>query len=223
MAAPLGKRKRKVRCEGCGLWPELCACDLFPSVEVQTPILVVRHYKERFKPTSTAKLLPAMASNVQLLDYTGGMPPFDPTPLRDEALDLRVLFPREDAEPMRQTDDGTGGLTVAEGKRLGFVILDGTWHQCSRMSRRVPGVAELPCVSLPESEPSIYRVRSQHDERGLCTFEAVVRLWEVLEGPEVVRPLRAVFEVITARMLYQKGWLDSPEVPADWNDVEPKG
>ena len=59
------------------------------------------------------------------------------------------------------TTSGTGGLeSVAvnmlspgqrpvEGRRLGFVLLDGTWSQCAHLSRRLPVVSQLPCVALP--------------------------------------------------------------------------
>jgi hypothetical protein len=43
-----------------------------------------------------------------------------------------------------------------------------------------------------------------------------VRLLELVEGPEAVRPLVEAFEVITARLLHLKGKLKSPEVPDDW-------
>jgi DTW domain-containing protein len=220
----LGRRKRSARCEGCGLRPDLCACGMFPTVEPRTTVIVVRHHKERHKPTNTARLLAAMVPSVQIVHYSGGLVPFDPAQLPTGTHDVRVLFPREGAVVL---GEGEGEALVAPPGRASrpraFILLDGTWHQCSRMSRRLPGVRDLPCVALPPGPPSIFRVRAQHDLRGLCTFEAAVRLWEQLEGAELVAPLRTAFETVVARMLFQKGWLDTPEVPERWETAVPRG
>ena len=213
------RRKSKPRCPGCGLWTELCACALFPRVSVSTPVFVVRHARERYKPSNTAKLLPTMFEGVQLLEYAPAEAMFDPTPLQRQGVTFFNLFPRDDATALPATGGAAAGLPRPAGHRTGFVILDGTWHQCSRMSRRVPGVCDLPCVALPPGAPSIYRIRTQHDARGVSTFEAGIRLLELFEGPDVVAPAWKAFEVLTARMLFQKGLLPSPEVPASWNEL----
>lgn len=218
--SPVGfRRKTKPRCAGCGLWPELCACDRFPRIAIETPLFVVRHARERHKPSNTAKLLPTMFEGVVLLDYAPAQEEFDPSPLVVDGVTLFSLYPRDDASVLTMTDSGVEGIALPAGHRPGFVVLDGTWHQCSRMSRRVPGVRDLPCVSLPPGPPSIYGVRTQHDERGVSTFEATVRLLALLEGSERVQPAIEAFEIVAARMLYQKGKLPSPDVPDCWGDV----
>ena len=204
------RRKKKDRCPGCGSIPELCACDSLPTVVVRTPLVVVQHVRERFKPTNTGRLLQRMVPGVKIVHFAMKEPPFDEEPLLNPTIDFRVLYPREDAEVL------TDAPAARAGRRLGFVVLDGTWHQCSRMTRRVPTVRDLPCVALPPGPPSIWTVRAQHDARGLSTFEAAVRLVELCEGPELVRPLRRAFAVVTARALFMKGRLPSPEVPEHW-------
>lgn len=204
------RKKRGGRCEGCGLHLHLCMCARFVRVRTRAKIVVVQHIGERFKPTNTARLLHRMVEGTELIHYGMREPPFDPAPLSRPELDYRVVFPRDDAEPLDVAKIGADGRTPA------FVFLDGTWHQCSRMSRRVPGVAGLPCVSLPEGPPSRWGVRTQHDPRGLSTFEAGVRLVSALEGPEVAAPMQKVFHEIAARLLFMKGKLPQPEVPVEW-------
>ena len=87
------------------------------------------------------------------------------------------------------------------------------------MARRVPVVQDLPCVVLPPGPPSIW-VRAQHDERGLSTFEAALRLLELVEGIDVIRPLREAFEIVTARLLFMKGRLRTPDVPREWPSLD---
>jgi len=187
--------------------PELCACAEFPKIEVRTPLVIVQHVGERAKPTNTAKMLAAMVPSVQMIHFPLLDRSFDETPFDRQDVVFKTLYPREDAEP----------LVGAPSEPVGIAILDGTWHQCSRMSRRVPRVRDFPCVALPEGPASIWRVRTQHDARGMSTFEAGVRVIEILEGRAVVEPLLRAFEIVTARALYMKGRLRSPEVPRDWD------
>lgn len=181
-----------------------------PKVELQTPVRIVQQIRERSKPTNTARLFATMVPATPILPFGMREPPFDEAPLLDPDVEFYNLFLRDDATPIDELPE------PAPGKKRGFVVLDGTWHQCSRMARRVPVVRDLPCVMLPPGKPSIWRVRTQHDPRGVSTFEATVRLLEIVEGPEAVRPLVEAFELITARLLHLKGKLKSPEVPDDW-------
>ncbi|MBI3854716.1 MAG: DTW domain-containing protein [Planctomycetes bacterium] len=189
------RRKRKPRCSGCGLPPAACCCELLPCLRFRTPIAIVQHVRERFKPTNTGRLLARMVESTPLLPVGMREPAFDPGPLRDPSIEWQLLYPREGAPP----------LEVRPGRRLGFVLLDGSWHQCSHMSRRLPVVSELPCVALPPGPPAMWTVRAQHDERGRSTFEAGLRVLELMEGAEAVAPLRRAFAEITARMLHLKG------------------
>lgn len=208
------QRKRgRPRCEGCGLTPELCACALFPKVKIETPIVIVQHLRERSKPTNTARLLTAMVPSARMVHFPFIDRSFDETPF-DRPVAFSTLFPRDDATLVEP------GLANAAGQRRGFAVLDGTWHQCSRMSRRVPRVRDFPCVMLPpDLPPSIWKVRTQHLDRGMSTFEAIVHLLAITEGPESVTPLQRTFEIVTARALFMKGILKSPDVPRDWTEA----
>jgi DTW domain-containing protein YfiP len=179
---------------------------------VATRLVIVQHVRERLKPTNTGRLLQRMVPDVVLVHFGMREPAFDETPFDDPFVDFRVLYPRDDAAVL---GPGAGGQRDP-GRRLGFVVLDGTWHQCSRMSRRVPRVRDFECVALPPGRRSIWTVRTQHDPRGMSTFEAAIRLIEAVEGPEVIAPLQHAFEIVTARALFMKGKLSSPDVPDPW-------
>lgn len=199
--------KRKPRCEGCGLLPADCACARLPRVRFSTPIAIVQHAREQFKPTNTGRLFARMAEGTLLLPVGMRTGPFDPAPLRDPTIEEWMLvFPRK----------GAPVLGPDPSKRRGFVLLDGSWPQCSRMSHRLPFVSELPCVALPPGPPSIWTVRTQHLEEGRSTFEAALQLVQMHEGDAAVDPLRRAFAMLTARMLFLKGKLPSSEIPAAW-------
>ncbi len=201
------RTKRKPRCGGCGLPPRVCACADLPRARFSTPLVIVQHVRERHKPTNTGRLFARMAEGTPVLPAGMREPAFDPGPLRDPSIEWILLYPREGAPVL---DPGPGG-----GRR-GFVVLDGSWSQCARLSRRLPFVRDLPCAALPPGPPSFWSVRTQHDERGRSTFEAALEVIRLHEGEAAVAPLRRAFAMLTARMLHLKGKLRSPEVPASW-------
>lgn len=205
------RHKRKPRCPGCGLRPDDCACALLPSLSFGTRVAIVQHTDELQKPTNTGRLFAKMVEGTPILPYGMREPAFDPSPLQDESTAWMLLFPRDGA-----LEIGTTVPPPPPGKRRGFVVLDGTWHQCSRMARRVPVVRELECVALPAGEPSFWTVRTQHDPRGMSSFDAAYRALRASEGAAAVRPLLEAFALVTARMLFLKGRLRSPEIPAQW-------
>jgi DTW domain-containing protein len=183
----------------------MCACDLFPRIQVSTPIAIVQHVRERHKPTNTGRLLSLMVEGIRMLPVGMREPAFDPSPIQDGSIDWRILYPLP------------GAPRLAPGKRIGLVLLDGSWSQCAHVRRRVPTLAALPCVALPPGGPSIWKVRAQPREEGRSTFEAAVQALELLEGSDVVAPLKPAFAAVTARLMFLKGKLRSPEVPATWS------
>ena len=198
----------KPRCGGCGLKPESCMCAELPRVRLATPLFVVQHVKEQPKPTNTVRLLQTMLEGTRVLPYGMREPAFDPSPLAEQDVEWMLLSPRDDARELAPPQPGD--------RRRGFVLLDGTWSQCSRMARRVPVVRDLPCVALPAGPASIWSVRRQHDERNMSTFEAAVRALAMVEGEQAVQPLHDGFARVIAQLLYLKGRLSSPEVPSAW-------
>jgi DTW domain-containing protein YfiP len=202
--------KRKPRCAGCGLPPVTCLCAKLPRMRVETPLVILQHARERYKPTNTGRLFARMVENVTVLSWGPREPAFDPGPLRDPSIDWMLLYPRTGAPILDPS------WKEAQGRRRGFVLLDGSWGQCSRVSRRLPELAALPCVMLPPGPPSFWTVRTQHLEEGRSTFEAALQVVELFDGPTTAAPLRRAFATLTARMLHLKGKLPSPEVPAEW-------
>lgn len=202
--------RRSARCEGCSLPPRICVCARLPFVRLSTPVVLVQHVREQHKPTNTGRLLARLVEGTRVIPYGMREPAFDAGPIEDPSMDWRLLFPRKEA-PMLDRRDAPG-----DGRRFGLVLLDGSWTQCSHMNRRLKSIARLPCAALPPGPPSFWTVRAQHRKDGLSTFDAAMRALELLEGAEAVAPLRQAFALVTAAMLFLKGRLPSPEVPAAW-------
>jgi DTW domain-containing protein YfiP len=220
------------RCADCGLHTQLCACPERPSLELATALLIVQTNKERNKPTNTARMIPQVLRNAELLRHGarsvehGGDPSdaFDAEALQRPERDYLLIFPRvDDPEGPNPTPAPTLDAELLAARRIArpdakltIVLLDGTWAQCSRMSRRVPELEAMQAVALPEGLPGHWGVRRASDPSRLSTFEAAIRVVELCEGPAAALPLQIYFDRVAAAMLFMKSKLRSPEVPAEW-------
>lgn len=193
------RKSSRPRCPVCGLHLEGCLCPSLPVLELSTRFVVVQHNRERHKPTSTGRAAAAIL-RAPVLFYGAQNEVMETAPLEAAELDYAVLFPAEDAV-VADPD----ALRPAPGRQRCVVILDGTWHQCSRMVRRAPRVAAFPKVSLPPGAPSRWGVRHAPRPEALCTLEAATRLVEILHGPAVAAPVERFFLELTRRMHAQRG------------------
>lgn len=194
---------RAPRCRGCGLHEPLCACADCPLVWLRTRVLVIQNHHERGKPTNTGRLATLALSNSQLCDYGARGRAFDPSPLRGQACTL--VFHRDEPQATLSPETSPVG---ADGRTL--VFLDGTWAQCSRMSRRIEAVRELPCLALPEGPPPPWRGRRETHAARMSTMEAILRALELFEGTDAVAPVRRWFDLVSARLLAMKGLPPTP-------------
>jgi DTW domain-containing protein len=119
-----------------------------------------------------------------------------------------LLFPHAEAQPL---EDWRGA-----GRPVTLVVPDGTWRQAKKARRRVAGLADLPCVSLPLAGPSAYRLRHAARPNRLATIEAIARALQILEGPtegdEIQRRLDHIFRVMVDRTLWTNGRISTEAV-----------
>jgi DTW domain-containing protein YfiP len=196
---------RDLRCARCRMLGELCICALIPSPPLATRARVVLfiHRFEQRKPTNTGLLATQCLANSEVVVRgREAMPdaPFVPAPGTRPVL----LFPFEDATPLADFASSAEPITL--------IVPDGTWRQAGKVRNRVPGLREVPCVSLPRGEPSRYRLRSEPVDGGLATIEAIARALEILEGPAVRAVLDAVFVAMVERTLWSRGQLATSAV-----------
>ena len=205
------RKSIRPRCPVCGLHLELCLCARLPLRDLATAFVVVQHNRERNKPTSTGPVTAAVL-RAPLLHYGAQGESLDTRPLDDPDTDYYVLFPTEDAPLVDEL-----ATRPAAGRRRCFVILDGTWQQCSRMARRAARVADMPRLALPPGPPSRWGVRTPPNAAAVCTFEAATRLVRALHGSDAAAPMDAFFTELSARMLGMRGRVSDSE-PGDPGD-----
>jgi DTW domain-containing protein YfiP len=192
------------RCPICCLHRSLCICALIPTILTRTRVVLVIHQLELNKPTNTGRLAVRCLPNSELLVRgvsRESLPAArEPTWTAGPRL---LLYPHADAQPIERWRDSATPLTL--------VVPDGTWRQAARARRRVPGLADVPCVVLPPVT-SGYRLRQATRPGRLSTMEAIARALEILEGPAVAEPLEHIHRVMIDRTLWTNGRLTTEAV-----------
>jgi DTW domain-containing protein YfiP len=135
-----------------------------------------------------------LLSNVRVLPYGGGQP-FDETPLSGE--DTWLLFP--DAKPV-----------VPPGRPRRLVVLDATFRQARRMSRKISGLHRLPRWTLAVPQVRMPGRRTSPRPDGLSTLEAIALALAQFEGPEWAAPLLTAYAEWVRRAHISGGRLPRP-------------
>lgn len=185
------------RCARCRLHRKRCCCALLPDVECSIPVVVVQHWKESLKPTSTGSLLATLLSTGSLRLHGHRDLPFDPTGL--DHPDTWLVFPDRDAPPM---------VPKTPPKQL--VLLDGNWNQASRMARRIPQIARLPRLTLRSPPRPVRRLRLPPDASARSTMEAAAEALRMTGHPDAAAQLEKLHDRFVLATLRQRG-LDVPD------------
>ncbi len=194
----VSRRANPDRCGTCRLHAADCICALVPTLHTRTRLALFVHYREARKVTNTGQLAARCLarSTVTIIgDLARPRAPFTV----DAGEQPVLLAPEDDAVPI---------ATFAGGAPVVLIVPDGTWRQATKMRRRIAELNDVPCVSLPDTGPTAYRLRAEHRPGGLATFEAIARALRILEGengPAVEAAMLAVFDAMVERTLRSRG------------------
>jgi DTW domain-containing protein YfiP len=196
-----------IRCPGCRLHMDLCACALLLPMPTRTRVVLVTHVRELSKPTNTGRLALACIAGARLVERGrrgGGLASLSCEPDSQPLL----LYPVPGAMPL----DAWKAAQPAAADRVTLVVPDGTWRQTKRVRYRIPGLAHLPSVCLPAGLPSLFRLRHAGSAQRLATLEAIAHALRILDEPEIAERLMHIFQVVVDRSLWSNGRLSSTEV-----------
>jgi DTW domain-containing protein YfiP len=164
-------------------------------------VLLLQHPSEVNHALNTARLAALGLSNAELI--VGEVFEDLPALLNQPGYQARLLFPAEDALPLR--------ACAASDEPILLVVPDGTWRKARKLLHLNPLLAALPRVTLAEGGVSRYRLRKAPGPGALSTIEAIVQALETLEAPtsfgQLLRPFEALIEGQIAAMgedTYQK-------------------
>jgi DTW domain-containing protein len=189
------------RCPRCGLKPALCMCALLPTINTKTHVAFVTPTVENDKSTNTGRLVRACLSNTSVHFYGPDLPEL-PDRVWPEGYRPLLLFPVRGAQPVS---------TAFLDRPNALIVLDANWRQASRLRKRflLSGVAP---VTIPDTSPTLYKLRAEPHAGGMSSLEAVARALAVLEGNDVERALIDALVVFQDRTLWTRGVIDANEV-----------
>jgi DTW domain-containing protein len=179
------------RCRQCWIRLEFCICPYLPVVQTKTRVVIVRHERESWKSTGTARAAGLAMPNLEFVDFDD-----DPAgvnhklPTLDDAV---LLFPSETPAPWPQSPPKT------------LVVLDGTWRQTRRMFTKLPKLHLLPRVQLETPAAPVLRLRDTSFEEGRSTLEAVAEALGLFEGEAIRDALLRLHADFVERVLKARG------------------
>jgi len=185
------------RCPHCRINNRYCFCRYFFKYQNKHQILIIRHFRERHLPTSTAWPFPKLLTNAHILDR--GIE--RELPLQNylnSEYDPYVLFP-DDAAIELNAD-----FLAARKKPIQLIVPDGTWSQARKIKKREPLLKNLPSLKLSKLEGK-YFLKHSPVLGGVSTFEAIAHAQKMLEGEALSAALLAFFGMMVEHHLIARG------------------
>jgi len=193
------------RCPGCEIIRSLCFCALIPRIALQTRVIILMHTSEEVLPSNTARLAARSLSNSEIRINGRKGDQLSTAGLVEDGRQSLVLYPSPEAVELTPE-------YVAELKQpVNLIVPDGRWRQTQKFARRESALAGIPQVKVSTGEPSQYRLRTQPNEHGLCTLEAIARALGVLESRTAQIQLETVLSVLVERTLWARGVLTAEQ------------
>lgn len=126
---------------------------------------LLTHFKEIDKRSNTGQLvLDVLGSAAEQIRWDRLNPPVEL--VREiEAGGVALIYPGA-------SDEAEDDLTGIEH----FILIDGTWHEARKVYQRSPYLRQVRRVSLKTGAKSVYNLRKNQKESGLCTAECVIEV-----------------------------------------------
>jgi len=177
------------RCPRCFMQTTVCICSHIPTLRPSVELIIIRHWKERLKPSNTARLVSHAIPSLQLIDYGAPGEVWDPAVL--DLSNPALLFPDDDAPHLSQPSQ--------------IIIVDGSWAQARKLINRIPGLKELPRFAIqPNTEPRV-RLRTPPSLEHVSTIEAVAAILDKTEGLGSGDSLRSLFDEAVKSSVIARG------------------
>jgi DTW domain-containing protein YfiP len=194
-----GRKRMSNRCFRCRMHPDLCICSVTPRLDLATRLIMVMHFREMRKVTSTAILAMNALSHSEL--RLSGKPnqALDLGDLNDPDRRLLVLYPDPSAATL------SASFLEKDDRPVSLLVLDGTWGQVARLRKRILGLPYAETVKLPKGPPGEWTIRKTTDPNQLSTYEAIARAYGIIESPSVQHQLETVFRLMVERIRHTRG------------------
>jgi DTW domain-containing protein len=128
-------------------------------------ITLLTHFKEFEKRSNTGRLVvDVLGSAAEQIRWDRMNPPARLVE-EIEAGGVALVYPGAVSE----NDGDLSDITQ-------FVVIDGTWHEARKIHQRSPYLQTVRRICLKTGEKSVYNLRKNQKESGLCTAECVIEV-----------------------------------------------
>jgi DTW domain-containing protein YfiP len=168
------------------------------SLPTRTRVLLLQHPREEFMPVGTARLAHLCLPQSELhvgIDF-------------DDDARVRATLAAAEAEgrPAHLLFPGPNAVDLADvppDRPITLVVVDGTWWQARKLTKRNAMLAALPQLRFTPPAPSRYRIRKEPADHCVATVEALAHVLGALEGdPARFATLLRPFEAMIDRQVY---------------------
>jgi DTW domain-containing protein YfiP len=180
-------------------------------VGTQVEVVVVRHEREAWKSTGTARIALHALKNSQLVEY------------RDDGMVCNEILSELLTGTALLFPDADEGKTFAEAPSTvsRLLVLDGTWRQTRRMLKRLPVLSSVPRIMLGEKALAPLRLRDSDDPCGRSTLEAIADALDQLQEPTASAQLHALHTLYVERVFRARGVWNQKSNPNSNQNVLP--
>lgn len=151
-------------------------------------IYLLTHERELLKNSNTGKLvtqvLPEYSNVITWKRKEPSLALLDKIASGGTAL----LYPGEDSDTLEDAPEYEN-----------YILLDGTWQEAQKMYNKSEYLKALPKIKIDQHQPSIYRLRRNQKQQGLCTAESVSVLLNSLGRGELASQLGSELEAFVAK------------------------
>jgi DTW domain-containing protein YfiP len=177
-------------CVSCRLRTAVCICGDAPRLDLATRVILLMHRYEWGRSSNTGHLVRLALGNAEIRIHGRRRR------IAEDGIDPRstlLLFPSHGADIL--SDE----LLADVSRPMTLVVPDGNWSQSTHMTRRLPMLRGVRCVTLDTPRLGFPGLRRNRRADRRSTFEAIAQALGVLEGPDTTARLLAFLGQVLAR------------------------
>ncbi|WP_370459633.1 tRNA-uridine aminocarboxypropyltransferase [Paraglaciecola sp. L3A3] len=197
------------RCDLCLIPQAECICPQRPIIQSNCAFCLLMYKDEYYKPSNTGRIIADVIPDnhafvwkrkdpeIELLDLIAN-PSYAPI----------LVFPHEYATVERCISSPNDLVSVKEGKKPLFIMLDGTWREAKKMFKS-PSLNHIPVLGIQPKQASNYKLREAAHEHQLCTAEVAIEILRLAEDYIAADALAEYFETFRRAYIVGKPHLDN--------------
>lgn len=193
------KRKTKSPCPECFLNPQLCICELFPRLNLETRVCLVVHAKELKRTTNTGRLAIKSLVNSEMRIRGETKEALDLSDLLTPTHRTLLFYPSDDAVEL------TKEFVQQEQRPIQLIVPDGNWRQASKVHYRHHELKDIPRVMIKTPNTSKLHLRAENTPEGMATLQAIAHALGIIEGDQVKQALLDLYNAKLERTLQGRG------------------